>query len=327
LTASQRGEILREANALYDHARQAVDLDPAEVKQAFASAARKYQTLVDSGVDRGKLFFNLANAYLQAGQIGRAVANYERARVRLPGDRAIAANLQYARSLLPRDGKSPAPTSIWQAIATWNATISRAARWTIGATGWTLVWMALTGRLYTARFPVRSTAAAGLILLLLAGASIGCAWSQTDRGERAIVVTQTVLRQGNGPAFDAEYDAPLREGDALQVLDRRGEWLHVRTCHGRVGWIPAASVELMRPLRISSTGNPHDGIARCRHQGRASRMIRRTAIGAVGRYTPRVTRALESGSFFGRWRSPRVKPQIRKMCLTPSSACGTSPVL
>jgi len=246
LSAAQSIEILREANAFYDQGRQAMTRDPAEAKQAFASAARKYQTLVDCGVDRGKLFFNVANAYLQGGQIGRAIANYQRARVRLPGDRSIVMNLQYARSLVRHGGESQAPTSIWQSISLWNATISRSARWAIVATGWALVWMALIGRLYAAKFPLRSMTAVGLILSLLAGASIGYAWLQTPRGERGIVVTQTVLRQGNSQAFDAEYETPLREGDAVRVLDRRGDWLHVRTGNGHIGWMPAASAELIR---------------------------------------------------------------------------------
>ncbi len=79
LTHEQQKMLLNEATECVRQARRAATKDSADAKQSFAKAADKYQLLVESGVDNSKLYVNLANAYFQSGQSGKAIANYLRA--------------------------------------------------------------------------------------------------------------------------------------------------------------------------------------------------------------------------------------------------------
>ena len=46
----------------------------------YAKAIEAYEAVLQSGLVSGNLYFNLGNSYFKAGQVGRAILNYERAR-------------------------------------------------------------------------------------------------------------------------------------------------------------------------------------------------------------------------------------------------------
>jgi len=49
------------------------------------------------------------------------------------------------------------------------------------------------------------------------------------------------LREGNGVAYPARYDAPLNRGVEARLLFVRGDWLQIELAGGEVGWVPGAS--------------------------------------------------------------------------------------
>jgi tetratricopeptide (TPR) repeat protein len=63
----------------------------------YAEAATAYEQILAQGIESGAVQYNLGNAYLKAGDVGRAVLAYERARRLIPGDPDLAANLGFAR--------------------------------------------------------------------------------------------------------------------------------------------------------------------------------------------------------------------------------------
>ena len=204
--------------------------------------------MLDSGVANGKLYFNLANAYLQSGSLGQAIANYERAERFLPGDRAVLTNLHYAQSRLPAANATAAAPSLRQTIASWNTALPLNARWTLALVAWSAVWLAAMGRWYAKDIRCRYVAVPGLTVSLLCSASLGYQWSQMPSGDRGVVVAQTVIRESNGEAFAAKYEHPLPEGTAFEVRRRRGNWLDIRTPDGQSSWIRGKDVEVIRSL-------------------------------------------------------------------------------
>src|SRR4029453_11490487 len=63
----------------------------------YADAAAAYEQLFAGGVASANAYFNLGNAYLKEGEVGRAVLAYERAARLAPGDPVLRANLAFAR--------------------------------------------------------------------------------------------------------------------------------------------------------------------------------------------------------------------------------------
>jgi hypothetical protein len=67
-------------------------------------------------------------------------------------------------------------------------------------------------------------------------------------GSQPLVVVRrgdpVVLREGNGLSYPAATEERLRAGNEAVLLNRRGNWLHVRTARGQIGWIPTGTAEV-----------------------------------------------------------------------------------
>ena len=81
-------------------------------KANYASAAAAYEKMTQTGPVSAAVYFNLGNAWFKAGQIGRAICAYRRARELAPRDPDVRANLQFARSQ-PGLGAPALPGTRW----------------------------------------------------------------------------------------------------------------------------------------------------------------------------------------------------------------------
>ena len=89
----------------------------------YQDAARYFQTLVTRGIAHEDLYYNLGCAYYQAGQMGLAVYNFERALLLHPGHANARYNLRLARKVITSRltdsvvhfGDNP----LWVKMATW----------------------------------------------------------------------------------------------------------------------------------------------------------------------------------------------------------------
>jgi len=89
----------------------------------FAEAVSAFSSISDAGIQNGKLYYNLGNAYLKNGQSGHAVLWYERALRLMPNDPDLKFNHKYTPSLLkdePDDGNLP----IFKVLFFWKHLLS-----------------------------------------------------------------------------------------------------------------------------------------------------------------------------------------------------------
>lgn len=71
--------------------------DSAYMRNDYISAIQIYEALLSKG-EAADVYYNLGNSYYKAGDIARAILNYERALLLQPGNSDIRANLEIARS-------------------------------------------------------------------------------------------------------------------------------------------------------------------------------------------------------------------------------------
>jgi len=69
------------------------------------------------------------------------------------------------------------------------------------------------------------------------------------RAETLYVIEQLVVSVNSAPDSGGERIASVRSGDALEVLERSGDEVHVRTARGTEGWIRAGYLSADEPLR------------------------------------------------------------------------------
>jgi hypothetical protein len=248
--------LLNDGLRAYDRGTELAKNSPADAAEAFREAADAFQRIVDSGVHNGRLYYNLGNARLRCGRLGRAIANYLRARQLTPTDARLKENLGYARSLCPYDIPERTERALVRILFFWHYETSLRLRFVAGLIAYLVFWVLLIGRTFTIRFAGRSLAGLCLLAWVALGASVIIDLRAASApGEGVVTAEEVVVRKGNGEGYDPQFEQPLTDGVEFELLEQRDEWLHIRLPDGQEGWIPLADAELI--CREKGGGSDH----------------------------------------------------------------------
>lgn len=220
----------------YDGAKAAYDAGN------FDQAASAFTALVAEHPGDAALRYDLANALLKAGKLGRASASYQRAFDLDPRDGDGRHNLDF---VLKRSGEELAPPGIpGPAFAAFTALSARE----LSGLHWLAAWttLILAGLTLLGNAERRARLQDWLLGAAAAWLMFGLWWAGLravlPAGRGVIVAGRAELRNGPGEKFTVGYTAP--EGRRVRVLSESGEWLEVGLLkEGVKGWILASSVE------------------------------------------------------------------------------------
>ena len=209
----------------------------------YAAAVEAYEAVLQFGLASGNVYFNLGNAYFKAGQAGRAILNYERARRFLPSDPDVAANLQFVRSLT---GAEMCPPRLWQRLLFPLAHTLAPDRlvWCASA-AYTLLFVIFAAyQLWQRRSRWLLYAGWGLAaLLVVLTLSLVQQLRTSDWQRHAIVLTKGDNPVRFEPAPSGTVHFSVTQGTLVQVLDIREDWRQIARCDGRRGWIEKDALE------------------------------------------------------------------------------------
>jgi tetratricopeptide (TPR) repeat protein len=246
LTDQQQIAILSEAQQEYDQGIALRRSNPERARQAFAESAARFRQLIDSGIRNGGLYFNLANAYLQAGDLGRAILHYREAERFMPGDARLEHNLEYARSLRADQLTPSGERALMNTLLAWHRDTPRSVRFSVALAAWLAFWFASFALLFRPAGVWRWLAAMTAVIWLIAGASIAADLAVGDGAREGVLIAdEVVVRKGNGLGFEPQFEQPLSSGVEFEVLDERGGWLHIELVNGKTGWIAADQAGLI----------------------------------------------------------------------------------
>ncbi len=201
----------------------------------FKEAARGFEQVIAQQGYSAPVLFNLGNAWLKAGEPGRAILNYERARVLAPRNDAITRNLGLARE---QAGVAvPVPGTLERAAQSlsWNA-----LTWAgIGALLVTCASIFLARlRPSLPRGGLGFLTASGACALVLAASALAVRWPELDR---AVVLAPDAPAR-IAPANAAAVSFSLPGGETVRAQQAHGGFVLVRTADGRSGWVSEAQV-------------------------------------------------------------------------------------
>lgn len=224
------GEVFVAANSAYDEGD-------------FATAIREYKELVDRGTADGRLHFNLGNAYLRNGELGRAIAEFRRGRSRLPRDEDIEANLEFARQSAHDAISPPEPSPVLSTLLFWHYRLSHLelARLAVGVN--LVFWGLAILRLFRRESEILSWVLLAVlaVLLLVIGSLAGHQlWSRPV----AVVVPQEIDAY-TAPDTESVIRFKLHAGTELRIRDEREGWLRIVLPDEQQGWIEAVWAEIV----------------------------------------------------------------------------------
>lgn len=215
-------------------------------KEAFDQAIAGYEAILEKGQASGALYYNLGNAYLKEGLLGKARWAYLRSQQYMPRDADLQANLAHTASLLGEGAAKP-----WRAppLLRWFAGEGHVAETVLLPWSLVLLWLAVAGRvLITWNTLARRILKSALVIVALLSV-----WSGAALASRAFWHAKTAHAVVIHAAVDVRY-APqqsgtthftLKEGNIIRTLDQQGEWVQIQRVDGRAGWLPAESVKAL----------------------------------------------------------------------------------
>jgi tetratricopeptide (TPR) repeat protein len=201
----------------------------------FLKAAAMDQEILDRGQISGAVLYNQGNAFMQAGQRGRAIAAYRQAQRYLGPDPFLQANLAFAQ----RNPAAAHRRPLIEHLLFWQDWISYPGKFHLAACGVTLTLVpALILLVIRRRWLVRLTFAAMAVSVLLI-VSAGYDWYRYDWKTHGVIVEkEAVVRKGNAESYEPALTAPLEEGAEFDLVERRGDWLLIHLAGDQEGWIP-----------------------------------------------------------------------------------------
>ena len=215
----------------------------------YAAAIQAYEAVQEAGFQSAGLEYNLGNAYFKAGDLGRSILHWERARALAPGDADIQGNLELARSLTV-DAVEPIP-SFWlfTAVSWWVDLLPRGLLVVAVALGWLMAAGGLATRIL-ARSEWAARAAGwvslgGAVVVVVLGANLAVRELGIGRPERAVILVEVVPVR-SAPADDDDLTLfEVHEGTRVRLDQRTGAWAEVVLDDGKVGWIPLEVMEII----------------------------------------------------------------------------------
>lgn len=246
-------DILKKADTAFEAAVATKNSTDPNARRLYREALDGFQTLVQSGIQNGMLYYNIANTDLRLGDIGRAIVNYRRAQRLNPGDARIEKNLDSARRLVELKFSKPAASAMIETLFFWHFDTSLAARTRVALVGYAVFWvLALVMRLLPRRPPGLGWALLmiGLFTAAVGGSAAEERLTAQKHIEGVLISDHVVLRKGNGEYYDPQFDRPLPQGVEFRLRDSRPDvdgatWYQVELPDGKDGWLRAEQAEII----------------------------------------------------------------------------------
>lgn len=239
-------EEFQKAVAEFDRGQELLGSDLDGARRSFRSAAERFKRISESGVVNGRLEFNTGNAYLQAGDTGRAILHYRRAQKLIPRDPLLADNLAEAKRRCVTNVASKRSDEVLRNVLFWFYETSARERITAAVAMFAAFWFLLTIRNFVPRrWPVVAAVVLAIGTATSAGSVAVQRWSDRTTPAGVVLAMDVVVLKGPGSGYQRQFEQPLQPGVEFRRLESRAGWWNILLPDGQRGWIDASSSELI----------------------------------------------------------------------------------
>ena len=241
------GNSLQQISSSLEDATKA-EGDSAYMKNDYASAIQIYEALLNRG-EAADIYYNLGNSYYKAGDIAKAILNYERALLLQPGNGDIRANLEIARSKTV-DKVEPVPEIFfvsWTKSLINSMSVDAWAVW--GVVSFLLLIVSLYFFIFSKQVVLKKvgfiTGIVFLIVVVMANVFASKQKEELLHRDSAIIMNPSVTVRST-PSENGTSLFILHEGHKVDIKDSSmKDWKEIRLEDGKVGWVPVSSIEII----------------------------------------------------------------------------------
>lgn len=210
----------------------------------YEEAAIAYLSLLNQGIDNGPLHFNLGNAYLRSGKLGKAILHYYRAEKHLPFDDDLAHNLALANQMRQDPQIDEENDPFLKKIDHFMSAVDSRVPYYLAMICWLLAGFASIGLVLgwdRQRLCGYTLVIAGIIAVLSTGLAF-VQYRHLTRSDYAVVVANEIQVM-SGPSRRETVSFTIHEGIRCQIMSASDDWVRIRLANGYNGWVPHAKIE------------------------------------------------------------------------------------
>lgn len=211
--------------------------------QEYAKAAETFEKSAEKGVCNPSLYYNIGNAWLKAGQVGKAVLWYERAKRLAPSDPDLKFNLAHARTLVK--DQAEASDDIFETLFFWERMVRFFWVQTvlIGISILFCFWAGI-------RIWRRQSVFAGpgnilaALFVMVSFVTVVHYYMELKRPFAVIVEKEAAVRSGTSPSAVKLFT--LHEGSKVRVVDRKNGHVKIMFSKEKKGWIDSRKAVMIQ---------------------------------------------------------------------------------
>jgi len=238
LCAATVAQQIRDPGAVFDQANDAYK------DERFDDAIAGYRQLLAAGFRHTEIYYNLGNAYFRTGELGRALAQYDRARRLDPRDPIISENIALVRNRTEDTTGGSVMPGFLARILFWHRAVNRREILVLAAVAYILFWLVLSARLVWRR-PVLTRAAIVLTCLgVLIAAGVLAKTREERPGSRGVLVSEAAVVRA-GPEEGSRELFELHDGAEVAVEEDSAGWYRIAFADGKRGWVRAEHIETL----------------------------------------------------------------------------------
>ncbi len=110
---------------------------------------------------------------------------------------------------------------------------------------WGTLWLSIGLRVAGYRFRWKTVAVPMGLFLLITTAFCISVWQQNGKADVVVISSNAILCESDNQQSPPVSGAVVREGEIVETLRRRGDWLQVRTKNGQTGWLSNKLAEII----------------------------------------------------------------------------------
>jgi len=206
----------------------------------YQAAANIFETLINQGETNGYLYYNLGNTYMRLGNKGSAILNYLRAKLLLPRNENLDANLRYAINQT-QDQLHPPEGGLIPGLLFWIDSITLIEHFEMLFFFNIIFWCLCIGSLHYRKPSWESLKKISVAILLIVFFSTGMKYYLLSKQKIGVITDKKVGVKSDRNAQNIIL-FELQEGAIISVNQEDGEWAHISVDTDKTGWIPIGSI-------------------------------------------------------------------------------------
>jgi len=216
-------------------------------KTHYLVSAEKYLVeakAYDSAESKGRLFYNAANAYYLADDLGHAMLYYLRAKQLIPNDHQLFMNLNFVKNERIDKIQSTTTNSLVESLLFFHYRLSPLHRfWCFVGLYFTLIAFLFYKKQNSFIKGIRMIL---IILTIMFATSIAINQHIMGPQQRGVIIAREITAfKGPGPLYEPAFLTSLHAGTTFKSLGKDGDWVWVELENGKQCWLSSKGLEFI----------------------------------------------------------------------------------